>query len=174
MSAGNPATSIWVKGDMDLKDALAGQYRATLGMLLQCVERCPETLWESGGPERPFWRIAYHAAFYTHLYLMPTEHDFVAWEKHFDNAASLWGKDNTPVDAYAKADLVAYIQSVSDAVGERLDAIDLEAETSGFHWYNIAKLDHILLNLRHLGIHVGQLQELLYAEGVDLDWISVR
>jgi hypothetical protein len=55
-----------------------------------------------------------------------------------------------------------------------LDAIDLEAETSGFHWYNIAKLDHILLNLRHLGIHVGQLQELLYADGIDLDWISRR
>lgn len=161
-------------GDMDLKDALAGQYRATLGMLLQCVERCPDDIWESGGPERPFWRIAYHAVFYTHLYLMPTEHDFVAWEKHFDNAASLWGKDNTPVDAYAKADLAAYIQSITDAVGDRLGAIDLEAETSGFHWYSIPKVDHILLNLRHLGIHVGQLQELLYAEGIDLDWISRR
>jgi hypothetical protein len=159
---------------MELQNALAGQYRATLGMLLQCVERCPDTLWEDGGPERPFWRIAYHAAFYTHLYLMPTEHDFVAWEKHFDSAASLWGRDNTPVDAYAKGDLVAYIQSVSDAVADRLAAIDFEAESSGFHWYSIPKLDHILLNLRHLGIHVGQLQERLYAEGVDLDWISLR
>ncbi|MFM7188694.1 MAG: DinB family protein [Armatimonadota bacterium] len=159
---------------MEFKSALAGQYRATLAMLLQCVERCPDAIWVSGGPERPFWRIAYHAAFYTHLYLMPTEHDFVAWEKHIDEAASLWGKDNTPVDAFSKADLTNYIKEISESVTERLTAIDLDAQTSGFHWYNIPKLDHVLLNLRHLGIHVGQLQERLYAEGIDLDWISVR
>jgi hypothetical protein len=55
-----------------------------------------------------------------------------------------------------------------------LAAIDFDAESSGFHWYSIPKLDHILLNLRHLGIHVGQLQERLYAEGVELEWISLR
>jgi hypothetical protein len=78
------------------------------------------------------------------------------------------------VDAYAKGDLLTYIQSVSDAVADRLAAIDFDAEASGFHWYSIPKLDHILLNLRHLGIHVGQLQERLYAEGVELEWISLR
>jgi hypothetical protein len=159
---------------MELQIALAGQYRATLGMLLQCVERCPDTLWESGGPERPFWRIAYHAAFYTHLYLMPTEQDFIPWDKHTYDATSLWGSDNTPVDAYTKADLLGYVQSIIAHVEAYLDAIDLTSEDSGFHWYSIPKLDHILLNLRHLGIHVGQLQERLYAEGVDLDWISKR
>ena len=159
---------------MDLNNALAGQYRATLGMLHQCVERCPDSLWESGGPERPFWRIAYHAAFYTHLYLMPTEHDFVAWEKHQYEATCLWGPDSKPITAYSKADVIDYIQSVTSAVSQYLEAIDLDAESSGFHWYSIPKLDHILLNLRHLGIHVGQLQERLYEDGVDLDWISRR
>ena len=159
---------------MELQNALAGQYRATLAMLLQCVECCPETLWGSGGPERPFWRIAYHAAFYTHLYLMPTEHDFVPTEGHQYEATCLWGPENIPMEPLTKEFVARYLEYISGNVDRYLDAIDFQSGESGFHWYSLPKLDHILLNLRHLGIHVGQLQERLYAEGIDLDWISKR
>ncbi len=41
------------------------------------------------------------------------------------------------------------------------------------YWYpNCTKLEHQFLNLRHLGIHVGQLQELLMGAGVDVNWLS--
>lgn len=118
---------------MLIKHAIAGQYRATLVMLLHGAERCPDDLWESGGPHRPFWRIAYHAALYTHLYLMPTENDFKAWEKHTDNAASFWGGDTGLVVSYPKLDLMNYIQSIIDNVETWLQSIDLEADTAGFN-----------------------------------------
>jgi len=45
---------------------------------------------------------------------------------------------------------------------------------SGFSWYSIPKLDHQLLNLRHLQGHVGQLSELVMATGADLTWVAIR
>ena len=54
-----------------------------------------------------------------------------------------------------------------------IDALDLDTLESGFDWYpNMPKLDHMMLNIRHLQGHVGQLSELLMAHGIDTDWVS--
>lgn len=163
---------------MDLLSALTGQYRATLAMLRQCVERCPDDLWNAGRHPRTFWRIAYHAAFYTDLYLAPAHDQWTPWSRHQSQARVLWDDDPEglpPREAtYSPAEIAGYIDELTESVGARLAQLDLGAQESGFPWYPIPKLDHIVLNLRHLGVHVGQLQEQLYAKGVDLDWISVR
>ncbi|MBS1724904.1 MAG: hypothetical protein JSS66_18345 [Armatimonadetes bacterium] len=68
-----------------------------------------------------------------------------------------------------------YIDFLSERIGGLLDALDLESPESGFPWYaSFPKMDHVLLALRHLGVHVGQLQELLFARGIKPDWISRR
>src|SRR5580658_6594217 len=76
---------------MNIKSALKGQYHAGLAMLRQCVERCPADVWTSGTHPRTFWRIAYHAIFYTHLYLGQNEQAFRQWEKHRD-CGGLWAE----------------------------------------------------------------------------------
>jgi hypothetical protein len=58
---------------MDLRAALKEQYHAGLAMLAECVEKCPDDLWTSGTHPRTFWRIAFHAAFFTHNYLVQDE-----------------------------------------------------------------------------------------------------
>jgi hypothetical protein len=163
---------------MELQAALKGQYKAGLAMLRECIERCPDAVWTAGQHPRTFWRIAYHALFYTHFYLMPTMEDLVPWEKHVPHARILWDDDEDgmpPTDVfYSREELLGYLDMAVTNVDGWVDALDLAAETSGFDWYQIPKLDHQLVNIRHLGVHVGQLQELLYAEGVELDWISRR
>ena len=59
---------------MSTKAALTAQYLGTLAMLRQSVERCPADLWKKTAGMRPrqFWRIAYHATYYTDLYLAHT------------------------------------------------------------------------------------------------------
>ncbi len=52
-----------------VKTGLLRQYKASFDMLRQAVERCPDDLWLEGTHPRNTWRIAYHAANYTHLYL---------------------------------------------------------------------------------------------------------
>ena len=50
--------------------------------------------------------------------------------------------------------------------------MDLEAKTCGFSWYKVPKLEHQIVNIRHLGGHVGQLSELLMANGILVDWVN--
>src|SRR4051812_35346073 len=75
---------------MDGRGALKEQYHGGLVMLADCVENCPDDLWIApnpqpqvpgsaepwGGVERSFWRIAFHNAYFTHLYLGQNEAAF--------------------------------------------------------------------------------------------------
>lgn len=165
---------------MDLKSAFKGQYHAGFAQIRQCIERCPDDLWsaQAGVAPRTFWRIAYHAIFYTHLYLMNKHEDFQPWEKNEWHASVLWDDDERGVPpqetTYTRDEVLSYLDLVDAGVDGWMDAMDLEAAHSGIPWYNISKIDHQVVNIRHMGIHIGQLQELLYARGIDVDWISRR
>jgi len=157
---------------VNIKAALNRQYHAGLAMLRQAVERCPEQVWVSGEQPRSVWRIAFHAVFYTHLYLQPNLEAFVPWEKDREDCASLW--DDPPVvEPYTKSEILDYIDLVAASLDKAVDLLDLDSGETGFWWYkDMAKLDHQLMNLRHLQGHVGQLSELLMAKGIDLDWVG--
>lgn len=162
---------------MDVRQALKGQYHAALAMLKQCIERCPDDLWTAGDRPRSFWRTAYHALFFTHLYLQPSEADFVPWELHRDGYQDIWPDewpdDKRPVP-YSKDELLQYWSQCDGMVDPVVDKLDLDSPTTGFHWYDMPKLDHQIMNIRHIQGHVGQLSELLMAAGVDTDWVGGR
>src|SRR5215831_21365839 len=65
-----------------MRPVLKSQYHASLAMLRDTIERCPDALWTSGDYLNPFWRIAYHALYYTHFYLQPNADSFRPWEHH--------------------------------------------------------------------------------------------
>ena len=67
---------------MDFAAIISSQYLASLEMLKQTITRCPESIWNSPADKTKFWHIAYHALFYTHLYLQDTEKDFTPWRLH--------------------------------------------------------------------------------------------
>ncbi len=154
---------------MQFKTALKAQYHAGLWMLRQCVERCPEEVWVSGVHPRNFWRISYHVTYYTHLYAHQKESDYTPWAKENSNARVLWA--TPPVEPpYSKADISDYIDMVDAAIDILVDSLDLETNDCGFSWYSLSKLEHQMLNIRHLQGHVGQLSELLHSHDVDTDW----
>lgn len=157
---------------MDIRAALKRQYRAGLRMLRQAVEVCPAELWVSGHHPRNYWRIAYHGVFYCDLYLQPTADAFVRWEKDQDTSAALWGEPPV-LEPYSQVDILDYIDRVEAEVDAAVDLLDSDSPDSGFPWYpGMPKLDHQILNIRHLQGHVGQLSELLMANGIDTDWMS--
>lgn len=159
---------------MDIRSALKGQYHAGLAMLRETVDLCPEDMWFSGRHPRQYWRIAYHATFYTHLYLAQNEKSFKKWEKGRDECRSL-AEGPPGVESYSKAEILEYVDLLDSHVDSAVDALDLESPETGFYWYpNMTKLDHQLLNLRHLQGHVGQLSELLMANGMETNWIGLR
>lgn len=156
---------------MDIEAALKIQYHAGLDMLKLAIEGCPEPLWTAGSDDRPFWRIAFHALFYTHWYLEVDHKDLVRWELDEDGMARLWEKPPSG-KIYSKEQLLAYWQICKAKVDGAVDAMHLSSSASGFPWYPISKMEHQLVNLRHLQHHVGQLTERLLEAGVEVDWLG--
>lgn len=161
--------------EMELvKPALKEQYHAGLAMLRECIVACPEDLWTAGKHPRNFWRIAFHVIRGTHQYLVQTEADFVPWERDIEDAFDLWEDAEPPVrEAYSQVELLEYLDQVIGMVDETVDGLDLETMDSGFSWYpTVGKLEHQILNIRHLGVHTGQLEELLDARAIDYGWVT--
>lgn len=149
-------------------------------MLRECVEKCPDDLWQAmiDQPPRTPWRIAYHAAFYTHFYLSQTQSEFKHWDRHVSHAVMTFTEEGEPLPPegtlYSQSDLLEYIDLLSEGMAQTIESLDLDSGESGFPWYpNFPKIDHVLLTLRHLGVHVGQLQELLFERSIDPDWVSI-
>ncbi|MCB0826197.1 MAG: hypothetical protein KDC26_08400 [Armatimonadetes bacterium] len=156
---------------MEIKSALTRQYRASLQMLRQCIEVCPDHMWNKSN-NRPYWNIAGHALYFTHLYMVQTEEDFVSFEPDIEVTHNVW--DPISVDVFfSKEQLLGYCDQLFEACPGLVEKLNLEAEETGYYWYkDMGKYEHQLVNLKHLQGHVGQLSELLMAEGIDIDWVS--
>ena len=167
---------------MELRQGLKEQYHAGLAMLAECVEKCPEGMWLEGEPPRPFWRIAFHAAFFTQLYLGQNEAAFQPWPGRREGIHHrLWHEPGEVepyelpegAEIYRRNEILDYIRFVDELVDSTVDQLNLDSDETGFSWYkNMSKLSHQLMNLRHTQGHVGQLSELLMARGIDIDWVG--
>src|SRR5437867_2633993 len=128
---------------MELRQALKEQYHAGLAMLAECVEKCPEGMWLEGEHRRTFWRIAFHAAFFTHLYLVQNEAAFQPWPGQRENRLP---EGN---DFYQRTEILDYIRFVDELIDPTVDQLDLASDETGFSWYpNMSKLSHEFMNLR--------------------------
>ncbi|HLK55108.1 MAG TPA: hypothetical protein VKU00_01005 [Chthonomonadaceae bacterium] len=167
---------------MELRQALKEQYHAGLAMLAECVEKCPEGMWVEGEHPRTFWRIVFHTAFFTHLYLGQNEAAFQPWPGRREGIHHrLWEhpEDVEPyelpegVESYGKSEMLDYLRFIDTLIDTTVDQLDIESDETGFSWYtNMSKLSHELMNLRHIQGHVGQLSELLMARGIDTKWVG--
>ena len=60
---------------------------------------------------------------------------------------------------------------VDDAVA----ALDLHAPESGFSWYKVSKLEHQIINVRHIQHHTAQLADRLRsAADIGISWVGAR
>jgi hypothetical protein len=158
-----------------LRSAVKSQYHACLRMLRTAIRRCPEDLWtHPDGHANPFWRIAYHTLFYTHLYLQANNRIFRPWEHHQRGIQHMnrWRKTWR---VYTRAEVLAYWRICEVMVDDAVDALNLTARQSGFSWYKIPKLEHQIVNIRHIQYHEAQLADRLrVAIGVGVGWADSR
>ncbi len=165
---------------MDIKTVIKSQYLASLVMLKQAIGKCPESLWDDPAYKNRFWHVAYHALFYTHLYLQPSEKDFVPWAKHrveYQFMGPLpWPPHKEPAieEPYRKEELLAYLDICQQQVEEQVAALNLDDE-SGFDWLPFGKLELQFYNIRHLQHHTGELCERLGTKAkIDVDWVGMK
>ena len=162
--------------DMDQSDAvksILSQYRASLAMLRQAVELCPENLWLVSDYRNQYWHIAYHALFYAHLYVNASEAEFTPWEKHRPACRRLGestAKDPLP-DAYSKSDVLDYLQICCEQIETKVPELPLDGE-SGFDWLPFNRLGVHFYNIGHIQHHTGQLAERLRtACDIGVPWV---
>ena len=158
-----------------IRSALKSQYHASLAMLRAAIRRCPDDLWTSSGRHaNPFWRIAYHTLYYTHLYLQPNNWVFRPWEHHQRGIQRM----RTPLKTkrlYAKAEVLAYWSICESMVDDAVDALDLNDPQSGFSWYKVPKMEHQIINIRHVQYHQAQLADRLrVSTGAGANWADAR
>jgi hypothetical protein len=165
-----------------LRSILKSQYHASLAMLRECIERCPEELWYDEGPANAFWQNAYHALYFAHLYLQRSADEFRPWEQeqsevqHPDGIAGPADPDSAlPLipRPYSPAEVLAYWKVCDEMVDAAVDSLDLLSAESGFSWYRIPKLEHQMVNLRHIQHHTAQLADRLRSStNTGIRWVG--
>ncbi len=154
---------------MDPKAVIQSQYLAALEMLRGAINQCPEPIWNDPQEQNLFWQVAYHALFYTHLYLQADRQSFVPWAKDRHQDQHRLEQKGEP---YSKADLLEYLALCQEQVRQLVPALALEAP-SGFDWLPMSKLELQLYNIRHLQQHVGELYERLSGlAGIEVHWVG--
>ena len=163
---------------MDVRSVLKSQYHASFEMLRQAIEKCPASMWNDDNYRNEFWHIAYHALFYTHLYLQPSEEAFEPWTPHRDQYNFMgplpWPPHDEPQigEPYRKEEILAYYAYCRETIDETVDSLDLDGD-SGFYWIPLSKLELQFYNIRHLQHHTGELCERLGAEAhIDIGWVG--
>lgn len=163
---------------MDVKEVVRSQYLAVLAMFEDAIVKCPEAIWAAPEPKNRFWHVAYHALFYTHLYLQPTGADFKPWSKHREQYQFMgpvpWPPHGEPQigEPYAKEDVLEYLTFCRDEVEKQVPALNLDAP-SGFDWLPFNKLELQIYSIRHVQQHVGELSERLGAQAaIDVQWVG--
>jgi len=165
-----------------LRIVLKSQYHAGLAMVREAIERCPDELWLSRTPRNAFWQVAYHTLFYTHLYMLSGVSAFRPWKEH---QSSVQNPDGIPGDPqpgstlplvpepYTRQQALAYWDICDQMVDGAVDALDLHDPHCGFPWYHMSKLEHQLVNLRHLQHHAAQLADRLRAAlDIGVQWVG--
>jgi hypothetical protein len=163
-----------------IRDALRRQYHAALAMLRDAIERCPEATWYDASPANAFWQVAYHALFFAHVYAQPNHAAFVPWPGHQQDNQNPDGIPGPPDPSstlpliprpYTKAEVLAYWTYCDEHADAWFDALDLAQPDSGFHWYRVPKLEHLIVNIRHIQHHAAQLADRLRAaHGIGVRW----
>jgi len=156
---------------MDFRPTIISQYHAALEMLKQSILACPETLWHRPDDRTPFWQIAYHALFFTHVYVQESEQAFSLWPAHREEYR-FESEARTPLaEPATKAIVLEYLAFCQHQVVEKVSAMVLDA-ASGFDWLPFTKFELQLYSIRHIQQHVGELMERLGTRASEIDWVG--
>ena len=142
-------------------DVLRRHLEPTLEMLGQTINACPDELWDARDKGPPFWQYAYHALAGVDFWLSDSPKTFAF--PSFHTREALIESGETPAGALSRQQIEAYLEQVtakSWALLDRLTPATLlqETEFAGRPW---TTADRILVQIRHVQHHVGQLNAAL-------------
>ena len=109
------------------------QLEASLAMLAECIDACPEHRWDSSIAKYTFWQVAYHTLCFVDYRLA---HGDAAWHPHpmFHPAGRAELDEEYPSRRFTKPELLAYLAFCLDKLRTTLAAETPESlhSPSGF------------------------------------------
>lgn len=154
--------------DHSLKESLWLQFGASIDMLGNTIEKCPEHLWE----RNLFWYWAFHCLFFLDYY---TSMDPDTFSPPPPFTLSEFQEQTMPDTVYDKKTLMAYLLYNKEKA--RLLISSLDEENIQSRWINAYRnynrFEIILYNMRHVQHHSAQLN-LLLRQGLNdaAPWVS--
>lgn len=156
-----------------ITEVLASQYKASLGMLRQALEKVPEEQWNTEEYSNPNWQIGYHVLWGVKFYLGANSESYVPFENALEGAESLGGNqdwenpdENVKLEGFqTKDELLSFIDDLERTLKQNIEALPLE-ENSGFEWYPYSRLELHINNIRHIQHHTAQIIERLKVKGI--------
>ena len=158
--------------EKSIRISLLSQHLAALQMMEDVVEEISDDLWLSDDQVNPTWQIVYHSLFFYRLYLHQSLQDFQHWEGHRKGAQNLvLDPDYSRPTPYSRDEMKGFIEDCRRFTKQQLAILDINSTESGFEWYQVPKVEHLIVNVRHLQHHVGQLQDRLRnTESKGISW----
>lgn len=160
------------------KELIANQYEATFCTLNQCLQECPDAVWQKPVSAFPFSQCIFHTLFFADLYLGKNMEVQPNQEFHKTHAA-VFGDypqlEKTPVETYEKEFLglyLAFCRTKANSVVSSETEAELK-EPAGFPWLASGSRAEVhVYNIRHIQHHAAQLILQLRKEATfDLPWV---
>jgi hypothetical protein len=167
-----------------VRSVLKSQYHAALAMLRPTIEQCPDDLWYNSEYLNTFWQLAYHTLFFAHLYSQVEEATFVPFKYHQANTQypdAIPGPNDPestlPLipDPFTREQVLEYWEYCDSNMNAWIDAMDIWSDESGFSWYKVPKLEHQIVNIRHIQHGAAQLADRLRTTlNLGVNWVGAR
>lgn len=159
------------------------QYDASFQMLNDCIVKCDEAFWYEPMVNLSYDQAAFHALFFTDLYLELGEGDCIEKQRsqsfhlenqeYFCNYKELAGQGLA--SHYERAKSVEYLQFCRDKAKRVLSETtpDILEVRCAIRWLEMSQAELFVYNLKHLHHHVAQLSlKLRMNQGVGADWVK--
>lgn len=154
----------------EFKEILWKQFGASIDMLENAVNDCPEKLWDT---DSNFWYIAYHTIFFLDYYLSYEPDKFQPPApftlSEFDPSGEM------PERTYSKEELITYIGHCRKKCHDLIADFTEENAAKRFinEQRNYSMNEISLYNMRHVQHHAAQLNLLLRQNSNNApDWVS--
>jgi len=156
-----------------ITDILISQYKASLGMLRDALDKIPDEQWNNEDYSNPNWQIAYHILWGANFYLGANPESYIPFENAIEGAESLGGSQDwenpekgVVVEGFhTKDELISFIKDIEDNLRQRIEKLPLQGN-SGFEWYPYSRLELHINSIRHIQHHTAQIIERLKAKGI--------
>ncbi|UCF35826.1 MAG: DinB family protein [Acidobacteriota bacterium] len=165
-------------------EVIGRQYAASIEMLKNAVDACPEALWDDRSDGTPIWHIVYHTIFFCDLYLTENLEAFKPRDYHVDHYHFLPGDYKefggivkTPERCYSTAQMLEYADHCTRKAKAVFASLNEKRarERCGFWWYELNVGEFLINSLRHNQHHGAQIALILRRRAdIGIDWLGTE